>query len=93
MKLTWEELRESLGVSEEEECLIEIEKELIRAMVEIREEKGLTQAQLADICQVKQSAIARLESAVHFPRIDTMIRVLVPLGYTLKIMPLEKQEH
>ena len=92
MSLTWEELRESLDISEEEECLISLEKDLIRTMVKIREEKGLTQAQLADLCEIKQSALARLESAVHFPRIDTMIKVLAPLGYTLRIMPLDKRK-
>ena len=60
-------------------------------MVKVREEKGLTQKQLAELCDVKQPVIARMESAVHSPQINSLLKVLVPLGYTLEIVPLEKK--
>lgn len=69
----------------------EIEKEVIRAMVKIREEQGLSQAELAEICQLKQPAIARMERGVHSPQIGSLLRALAPLGYTLQIVAIEKQ--
>ena len=63
-------------------------KNLIKTLVQIREEKELTQAQLADICEVSQPVIARLETAVHSPQLNSLLKILVPLGYTLEIVPL-----
>lgn len=89
---TWKELKNDLSISQEDISAIELEKDLIRTMVAIREEKGLTQSQLAEICNVKQPVIARLESSVHSPQLDSLLKILVPLGYTLQIVPMgEKQ--
>lgn len=52
MAATWKQIREGLALSEEEERVIELEKNLIKTLVQIREEKELTQAQLADIWRV-----------------------------------------
>ena len=57
--------------------------------MDIRERKGLTQAQLADICEVKQPVIARMEKSIHSPRIDSLLKILTPLGYTLQVVPME----
>ena len=88
MAATWKQIREGLALSEEEERVIELEKNLIKTLVQIREEKELTQAQLADICEVSQPVIARLETAVHSPHLNSLLKILVPLGYTLEIVPL-----
>lgn len=90
MATTWKGLREELNLSEEDEKIIALEKELIKTFVKIREEKGLTQTQLADMCNIKQPIIARIETAVHSPQIDSLLRILAPLGYTLQIVPIEK---
>ena len=87
---TWKEVRNELNLTEEDENIIELEKELIRAMVKIREEEGLSQAQLAEKCHVKQPVIARMEKAVHSPQIDSLLKILTPLGYKLQIVPMEK---
>ena len=87
---TWKEFRKELNITEEEEKVIEMEKELIRSMVAIREEQGLSQAELAKKCNVKQPTIARMEKDAHSPQIDSLLRVLAPLGYTLQIVPMKK---
>ena len=87
----WEELRSELNLTQEDEAQIEFEKELIETMIRIREEQGLTQAQLAEKCDMKQSMIARFEKLTHSPRIDTMLDILTQLGYTLKIVPIEEK--
>ncbi len=86
---TWKTLREELKLTEDDEKVIALEKNLIKTMVEIREEKGYTQMQLAKICNVKQPAIARIESSTHSPQVDSLLRILVPLGYTLQIVPIK----
>ena len=87
---TWKEFRDELNITQEEENVIEMEKELIRSMVAIREEQGLSQAELARKCNVKQPTIARMEKNAHSPQIDSLLRVLAPLGYTLQIVPMQK---
>lgn len=86
---TWKELRSELNITSEEESIIQLEKELIKTMVKIREEQGLSQAELAAKCNVKQPVIARIEKAVHSPQIDSILKILVPLGYKLQIVPLD----
>lgn len=88
---TWKEVKKNLKISEEDKNIIALEEELIRTMVHIRENKGLTQAQLAEMCNVKQPMIARMESAIHSPQVDSLLKVLVPLGYTLQIVPIVKK--
>jgi len=67
---------------------INFEVALIGKMIEAREQKGLSQRELAEISGVKQPAIARLESLKATPQIDTLFKVLHPLGYTIEIVPL-----
>ncbi len=55
---TWKELKNDLSIDKENQNVIALEKDLIRTMVAIREEKGLTQSQLAEMCNVKQPVIA-----------------------------------
>ncbi|MBS6396400.1 MAG: XRE family transcriptional regulator [Clostridiales bacterium] len=89
MEKTWKEVRQTFDLTEEDKAAIELQKELIRTIIHIREEKGLTQAQLAELCHVQQPLIARLERASHSPRVDSILKLLVPMGYKLKIVPME----
>jgi len=57
----------------------------------VRESKGLTQAQLAQAAGVQQSAVARLESLKATPQIDTLLKILTPMGYKLAIVPNEER--
>lgn len=91
MSVTWKSLREELDISQEDENIICLEKELIRTLVSIREEKGLSQAELAKACKVKQPLIARLETGKHSPQVNSLLKILTPLGYTLQITPIKKR--
>ena len=90
MATNWKDFRATLNLTPEEEEMISLEKALISAVVAAREKSGLTQKQLSEICGVKQPVIARLESAAHSPQINSIIRILKPLGYTLAVV--ESQE-
>ena len=76
------------------ELLTDIEKEEIQLkidfigkLIEAREEKGISQKRLAEMSGLKQPAIARLERMQATPQIDTLFKILKPLGYTLEIVP------
>ncbi|MFI3237796.1 MAG: helix-turn-helix transcriptional regulator [Lachnospiraceae bacterium] len=77
-------------VSKSEKAQIEFEAALIGKLIEAREIKGLSQRDLAKISGVKQPAIARLESMKSTPQIDTLFKILSPLGYTLSIVPTKE---
>jgi len=80
---------EASNVSPAERAMIEFEVELIGKLIEAREAKGFTQAQLAETAGIKQSAIARMENLKATPQIDTLFKVLTPMGYKLAIVPNE----
>jgi ribosome-binding protein aMBF1 (putative translation factor) len=50
-----------------------------------RRELGLSQAELAMLCDTTQSAIARLESGGRPPRIDTLLRIANALDCELAV--------
>lgn len=79
-------------VSQTEREQIKLQVALIGKMIEAREEKGLSQRELAELSGVKQPAIARLESMKTMPQIDTLLKLLIPLGYTLSITPISKEK-
>ena len=89
MATSWKDFRKGLELTPEEEEIINLEKTLINAVVKAREESGLTQKQLSELCGIKQPVIARLERAIHSPQINSMIRILKPLGYTLAVVKEE----
>lgn len=76
-------------VTPEEKRKIDFEVELIGKMIEAREKKGYSQRELAELSGVKQPAIARMESLKSTPQIDTLLKILAPLGYTLSITPIK----
>lgn len=78
-------------VTPEDREQINFEVALIGKMIEAREAKGLSQRELAEISGVKQPAIARMESMKSTPQLDTLLKVLVPLGYTLEIVPIQRK--
>lgn len=54
-------------------------------VAERRKERGLSQADLADLVGTTQSAIARLESGGRPPRIDTLLRIANALDCDLHV--------
>lgn len=80
-------------VSPEEREKINFEIEFIGKLIKAREERGLSQRELAELSGVKQPAIARMESLKATPKIDTLFKILSPLGYTLTIVPKEDSQN
>lgn len=87
-----EYLSDDERVSKEERARIDFEVSLIGKIIEAREEKGMSQRELSKLSGIKQPAIARIESMKSTPQIDTLFKLLVPLGYTLNVVPLTKEK-
>lgn len=64
---------------------------LIGELIKARQEKGLSQKKLEELSGVKQPVIARMEKGTTSPQLDTILKVLAPLGKTLAVVPLENQ--
>lgn len=64
---------------------------LIGELIKARQEKGLSQKKLEELSGVKQPVIARMEKGTTSPQLDTILKVLAPLGKTLAIVPLDSE--
>ncbi len=62
---------------------------LIGELIKARQEKGLSQKKLEELSGVKQPVIARMEKGTTSPQLDTILKVLAPLGKALAIVPLD----
>ena len=60
-------------------------------LVNARKERGISQKKLEELSGVKQPIIARMERGITSPQIDTVLKVLAPLGKTLAVVPLESK--
>ena len=63
----------------------EAEAAIISAMIKQRSELGLSQRDLAALCNIPQSSVARIESSKTTPRLDTLLKLLNQLGLTLRV--------
>ena len=63
---------------------------LIGELIKARQEKGLSQKKLEELSGVKQPIIARMERGSTDPRLDTVLKILAPLGKTLAVVPIKK---
>lgn len=57
------------------------------AMIQQRKNLGLSQRDLAKLCDMPQSSVARIESGKIIPKLDTMIRLLKQLDLKLTVSP------
>ena len=58
-------------------------------LAKLREQRGLSQTDLAKLTGMKQPQIARLESGAHFPALGTLRRLLGALGGKLEVTSTE----
>ena len=64
---------------------------LIGELIKAIQERGLSQKKLEELSGVKQPVIARMEKGQTSPQLDTILKVLAPLGKTLAIVPLNSK--
>ena len=78
-------------LSPEEIAESDLRVALIGELIKARQEKGLSQKKLEELSGVKQPIIARMEKGTTNPQIDTVLKLLRPLGKTLAIVPLDNR--
>jgi len=84
----WKEVRAEIYTAEEireSNLRVAIIGELIKA----RQEKNMSQRELEQLSGVKQPIISRMEAGETNPQLDTVLRLLAPLGKTLAVVPIE----
>jgi len=89
--LVWSRELEMQYSTAEEIALRDLRVALVGELIKARDEKGMTQARLEELTGVKQSMISRIERGRSMPQVDTLIRLLAPLGKTLGIVPMDGQ--
>ena len=69
----------------------EPERQIMRAIAEGREERDMTQKQLAEATGITQADISRLESGTGNPSLRTLQRLAAGMGMALKVefVPLQ----
>lgn len=87
---SWNEVRDEL-FTPEEIAESDLRVALIGELIKARQEKGISQKKLEELSGVKQPIIARMEKGSTNPQIDTVLKILLPLGKTLAVVPLENK--
>ena len=87
---TWEDFKKEAKNSNEiaKQDIEEMEAlaTIISAIIERRNELGYSQRELAQICGLPQSSVARIESCSVKPNVETLIKIMKPLGLTLSVI-------
>jgi DNA-binding XRE family transcriptional regulator len=81
---SWDDIEKEIFTPEE----IAASDLRVSMMIEIanaRHERGYSQRKLEELSGVKQPVIARMEKGSTSPQLDTVLKVLAPLGKTLYI--------
>ena len=86
---TWSEYKEHVKAIDPEgkKNIEELENlaDIVGALIEQRNQLGITQRELATICGVPQSSVARIESFKTIPNLDTLLKIMQPLGLKLTV--------
>lgn len=56
---------------------------IISAVIAQRNALGISQRELANLCGIPQSSVARIESHKTTPNLDTLLKIMRPLGLKL----------
>ena len=88
----WKDVKKEIEAdfTEEDFDEIELEKQIIRATIEARKNANLTQKELSELSGIIQPSIAKIENFARVPKYTTLMRLLKPMGYTIKVVPLNK---
>ena len=61
---------------------------IVSSLIAKRTELGISQRDLAAECGLPQSSIARIESFKTTPKLDTLLKLMRPLGLRLQVAPM-----
>ena len=85
----WSDIRSQI-YNENDISASDLRVEIIGEIIKARQDSNLSQMTLSKQSGVKQPIIARMESGASDPRLSTILKILAPLGKTLKIVPINR---
>ena len=88
---SWEDVEREL-FTPEEIAESKLKVSLIGELIKTRQEQGISQKKLEELSGGKQPVIAHMEKGYTSTQIDTLLKVLAPLGKTLAIVPLKTRQ-
>jgi len=84
---TWNDVKDSMtSLTEEEKIEIDLLAEIITKVIRRRQELGMSQRDLEKFTGIKQEAICRIEKMKNVPQLDTLIKIMEPLGLKLTVI-------
>ena len=75
-----------------EDKLKELEYDFVQDFIKLRKDNHLTQEAMANQSGVIRLTITRIENLITSPQVNTLIKILEPLGYTVRIEPIDKKK-
>ena len=85
---SWEDFEKDI-YSADEIRESDLRVSLISEFIRARDELGISQKKLEELSGVKQPIIARMEKGYSNPQIETVLKLLAPMGKTLAIVPIK----
>ncbi len=89
MGTDWNEFEKEIFTPEELSAS-DLRVAIIGEFIKARNEKGISQKKLEELSGVKQPVIARMEKGITSPQVDTLLKILAPLGKTLAVVPIKE---
>jgi DNA-binding XRE family transcriptional regulator len=86
------EAREKGVLSPEREALIQAETDILRTLIDARKANKISQRELERLTGVQKSTIGRIETGQNSPTVETLLKVLVPFGKTLAVVPIKQRK-
>lgn len=75
-----------------DKILMDLEYKFICDFIKLRKDNNLSQKALAELSGVIREKIAKIENRLNSPQLNSLIEILEPLGYTVKIVPIKRKE-
>ena len=86
---TWDDYKEHIRTISPDDAaeIAEIEtlSAIISQVILKRTNMGISQRELAAMCNMPQSSIARIEACKTIPKLGTLLRLMKPLGLNLRV--------
>ena len=87
---TWKKFKSNIKKNNELAArdIVEMEEmaDIVSKICKKREEMGITQRELAKLCNVPQSTVARIETYKTSPTLETLIKITRELGLKVAVM-------
>ena len=68
---------------------VEALSKIVGAIIERRHNLDLSQRELADLCGIPHSSVARIESGKSTPNVSTLLKIYSQLGLSIEVHPIQ----